>query len=82
MYREQAGFTQQRAAFQIGVSKTSIANWENGRKIPSPDHLHHIALLYGISGDDIHILDSLALMSRNELISKLCEVLDPDDFGG
>lgn len=80
-YRERVGLTQEKAALRIGVSKTSLRNWESGRKIPSVTNLNCLCTVYGISGDDVHVLDGLALMSRKELVGTLYKVLNPDDFG-
>ena len=49
--RENSGFTQQKLAEAVGVTKTAIYYYEKGRKIPSADVLKNIALALNVSAD-------------------------------
>jgi len=55
--RERAGLTQQQAADEIGVSKTTLRRWENLSRYPSADQLINIAIAYNCSIDDIILSD-------------------------
>lgn len=76
-FRTQAGLTQDEACLLIGVSKTSLRNWEKGRKLPTASNFDRLVQVYGIKGDDLHYIDTLVLMTRNELIKKLAETVEP-----
>ena len=61
--RSNANLTQAEAAKKIGVSRDTIANWENGKTSPSVGKFKRIEAVYGISYDE---LDFLANITRNE----------------
>lgn len=49
--REGKGLTRQRAAAALGVSDTTIANWEEGRKEPRAEHVVEICQYFQVSAD-------------------------------
>ena len=51
--RESIGFTQDRAADKIGVSRQTISNWENGRALPDIVSVVRMSDLYQTSLDEL-----------------------------
>ena len=51
--RVNAGLTQPKAAQLIGISKSTLAGYENGKVIPKMDVGKKMAEVYGVSVDDI-----------------------------
>lgn len=51
--RVNAGYTQEQAASNLGVSRSTIINWENGKTIPRIPSMHKMSQLYGIPLDCI-----------------------------
>lgn len=49
--RDLAGFTQERLAEAIGVTRSSIAQYESGEKEPTIHHLADMAIALGVSAD-------------------------------
>ena len=49
--REETGFTQQKIADEIGISRTSINRYENGERQPDLESIGKIAEFYSISID-------------------------------
>lgn len=62
--RVNAGYTQEQAASNLGVSRSTIINWENGKTIPGIPSIHKMSQLYGIPFDCI----SLPCYSTNNRI--------------
>lgn len=54
--RVNAGFTQKEAAKQLGISKTTLQNYEMYRTVPGIDMAQKIADLYGLPVDGIIFL--------------------------
>ncbi len=54
--RVNAGYTQEQAASNLGVSRSTIINWENGKTIPGIPSMHKMSQLYGIPLDCIFYL--------------------------
>ncbi len=46
-------FTQEEVAFKIGVSRQSVAKWENGETLPDINNCVALAELYDVSLDDL-----------------------------
>lgn len=46
-YREEAGITQLELAERANLSRTTIVNYETGRRIPRWDHMEKIAAVLG-----------------------------------
>ncbi len=55
-YRRRHGLTQKALAGLLGVSMTSVADWEQGRKFPEWHSLVRLADLFGLSTEDIERL--------------------------
>ena len=51
--RKKAGFSQETLAEKIGVSRQTLAKWENGESVPDVLHCDRIAQLFEISLDDL-----------------------------
>ena len=51
--RVNAGYTQEQAASNLGVSRSTIINWENGKTIPGIPSMYKMSQLYGIPLDCI-----------------------------
>lgn len=51
--RMDRGVDQSRLGYQIGVSKQSISNWENGNAVPSIDLFLRLADYFGVSTDHL-----------------------------
>ena len=49
--REQAGIKAERAAAELGVSITTLFNWERGDTNPDADKVKAMATLYRVSPD-------------------------------
>lgn len=52
--RVNAGFTQAMVAEKIGVSVSSIKNWENGVSFPTQPSIEALCELYGVVYDNIN----------------------------
>jgi transcriptional regulator with XRE-family HTH domain len=55
-YREQrieAGITVTQAAAALGVSRTTINNWETGKKKPTADNIVKMSEVYGCTTDKL-----------------------------
>jgi transcriptional regulator with XRE-family HTH domain len=52
-WREARGFTQLDIAFGLGITPTTVANWETGRSQPRARYLRALADYLGVSMDDI-----------------------------
>jgi DNA-binding XRE family transcriptional regulator len=51
--RINAGLKQKEAAVALGVSRKTVAAWENGKAMPSVDKVTPICNLYGVTYDNI-----------------------------
>lgn len=60
--RANLNLTQSEAAKQLGVSKDTLSNWENGRTSPNVEKFKLIEQIYGVSYDE---LDFLPQNTRN-----------------
>lgn len=49
--RLRAGLSQKAAAISLGVKPPSMSDWENGKALPTHDHLVAMATLYGTTTD-------------------------------
>lgn len=47
--RESAGIKAERAASELGVSITTLFNWERGDTSPNANSIKDMAILYGVS---------------------------------
>jgi transcriptional regulator with XRE-family HTH domain len=51
--RKMAGIRAEEACTKLGVSITTLYNWENGITTPDANKLREMALMYGVSADYI-----------------------------
>ncbi len=51
--RSKGRLTQEEVAFKIGVSRQSVAKWENGETLPDINNCVALAELYDVSLDDL-----------------------------
>ena len=54
--RVNAGYTQKGAAEKLGISNTTLCNWEKGTSFPNAQQIDQICSLYGLSYDNIIFL--------------------------
>jgi len=55
--RSEQGLTQLEVAYRIGVTPLSVSNWERGVSAPTVVKLRAIAELFGVSSDDIALVE-------------------------
>ncbi len=53
--REQRGWTQLELANQLGVTPSTVYNWERGNWEPRASQLRRLATLFGVRMDDIKL---------------------------
>ena len=51
--RQARGWRQVDLAAHLGVTDTAVANWEGGRRWPSPTHRQRLADLFGVNVEAI-----------------------------
>ena len=51
--RVNAGFTQSKVAEKLGISISTIKNWEKGRTFPKQPQIEQLCELYGVAYDNI-----------------------------
>lgn len=51
--RKAAGYTQQRLAEKLGVSRSAVAMWETGGTRPRSDRLLRLAEILGCTADEL-----------------------------
>ena len=56
--RQHHGYSQERLALELGVSRQAISNWERGETAPDTDNLIALAKLYGTGLDALLGLDN------------------------
>lgn len=54
--RVNAGYTQKEASKLLGVSESTLINWEKGKKFPNVMNLKKIEDVYGVKYSDIIFL--------------------------
>ena len=55
--RRARGWTQLQLATRLGVTPVTVYNWERGRYEPSATKLRQIARLFGVSMDDVELVE-------------------------
>lgn len=68
--RTKAGLKQEELAHQLGVSRQTISNWENGRSLPDIASMVKLSGLYGQSLDEMLKTDSGVLKAFEDLAVK------------
>lgn len=57
-YRNQKGWTQAELAAKLGVSPSTVGNYELGIRMPKPDIEEHLADLFNVSLDVLRGIDN------------------------
>lgn len=79
--RKQSGFTQDYVAEKLGVSAQAVSKWENDIACPDIMTLPQIALLYGITVDELFNNDQLhskAVFEKEDI--KTTEIIDESEL--
>jgi putative transcriptional regulator len=53
--REAQNMTQLELAIKLGVTPTTVYNWEAGRSVPKVEQLRKLAEVFAVRMDDIHV---------------------------
>lgn len=77
-----SGYTQEEAALLIGVSKTSLRNWETGRKLPSNQNLLKMNSVYMVKIETPTAISAINNFSRNELLKMMNGILQENEPQG
>ena len=73
--RTRSGFTQEKAAEQIGVARQTISNWENEKSYPDIVSVIRLSTLYSVSLDELlkgdeemidHLEESTNIVNSNK----------------
>lgn len=59
MLRKLNGYSQEKIAEKIGISRQAYAKWENGRAIPDVDKAACLARIYGVTLDSLMKTETL-----------------------
>lgn len=59
--REGQGWTQLDVAYKLKVTPATVSNWERGIYEPKASQLRAIARLFGLSSDDIELVEGEAI---------------------
>lgn len=59
----------------LGVTITSITNWENGVKLPRPEHRKAMAKMYRMP-PEADLLSALRMYSKEELVLIVANLLE------
>lgn len=76
--RTRSGFTQEKAAEEIGVARQTISNWENEKSYPDIVSVIRLSTLYSVSLDELlkgdeemidHLEESTNIVNSNKKLS-------------
>ena len=74
--RKEKGLTQQQLADAIFVSRSTVAKWENGLGLPSPDSMSALEQFLGALEGEIATTDpETVIVSKNVKLRRICTVL-------
>lgn len=62
--RVNAGYTQELASKELGVTKRTLSNWERGVTMPPVHKIDSICELYGVSYDNLIFLPRSSLKAN------------------
>lgn len=57
--RVKKGYSQEEVAKQLGVTNTTLSQWENGHHVPKLDYLVGLAGLYETTLDELVVTESV-----------------------
>ncbi|WP_028264053.1 helix-turn-helix domain-containing protein [Atopobium fossor] len=69
-YRKMAGLSQEQVAAKIQVSRQAVSKWECAESSPDTDNLIALALLYGVTVDELLFADPENTDSDNTTTNK------------
>lgn len=72
--REKKGYTQQRLADELGVNRSTIANYEIGRRVPDFEDLQKLAKILNVSVD--YFAEKQSLEAVNDFMARAKVVFD------
>ena len=49
--RKDAGIKREEACVKLGISISTLANWESGKTKPDANNIYDMATVYGVSAD-------------------------------
>ena len=64
--RHNARLTQREMAKLVGVSHSTLCNWENGLSFPDAPHIDKICEVLGLSYDDLNFLPNNSLKANRK----------------
>lgn len=67
--RNAAGLKQEELSHELGVSRQTISNWENGRSLPDIGSVVKLSSLYGLSLDEL-LTDNASMLKAAEDLSE------------
>lgn len=53
IHRNELGFTQDYVAAELGITRQTMSNWENGRSYPDIERIIRLSELYNLSLDEL-----------------------------
>lgn len=59
--RVNAGLTQKEAAKRLGISNSTLGNWENGQTMPDIKQVEKLCEMYGVTYDALNFLPNDSL---------------------
>ena len=68
--RQEAGWSQEKVAEELGVSRQSVTKWESGQSMPSTSNLFQLAQLFGTTVDFLTKEDSTPEPPKEHVIIK------------
>jgi transcriptional regulator with XRE-family HTH domain len=74
-FREDLYLTQATVAELVGVDKMTISNWENGRRLPRPNHRAVLMRIYNMP-PEADLLSCLRMYSKEELMEIVVDLLE------
>ncbi|MCI8851828.1 MAG: helix-turn-helix transcriptional regulator [Erysipelotrichaceae bacterium] len=74
--RENAGFTQQQLAEQMGMSKATISQYESQERVPSPVSIVKISAIFHVSTDYLYGLDKIRRADLSGLTDDDIEIIN------
>lgn len=64
--RLKSGYTQKKLAILMGVDRSAVSRWENGKTIPSEEMIQRLSLIYKTSQEIIKSAIGLSIKQTNE----------------
>ena len=77
--RKEKNMTQEEMSKNLGVSKSSIAMWETGQRLPSPDLYEQIADFFNVDIDYLYGRTNIRQQFRYDEDGNLQHTLSPDE---